>query len=87
MVDSDILDRPLLYFGLDDFFKRRESIKELYISLDRRTKCIYKLYVYSRAYITEYWKNIIWDYLNDNVPEHEIVLAYGDEKRKKRRQI
>lgn len=56
----------LRFIGMRDFYKRCEQIKEVYVSLTRDEKQVYKYYVYSRRQLREYTCNIIWEFLNES---------------------
>ena len=82
-MDKDLLDEGLLFIGFDDFFKRRESIKELFLTKNIKEQYIYKLYVYSRPFINDTYKDYIWDYLHDDITNAGLVHYYTFYKRRK----
>lgn len=54
------------FIGMHDFYKKCDSIKEIYVNLSKEEKQIYKYYVYSRRQLREYTCNIIWEFLNES---------------------
>ena len=58
------MDRKLVFYGILDFFPRKDEIKEIYDNLSFSEKKIYKMYVYSICFEREYTKDLIWEYLN-----------------------
>ena len=59
-----VMKKEILFYGLLDFYPRKEEIKNNFelLTLDEIT--IYKMYVYSRPFEEEYIKDLIWEYLN-----------------------
>lgn len=84
-MDKDIFDNRLLYYGLDEFFIKRASIKAIFACKSIKDQYLYKLYVYSRPFINDTWKDYIWDYLQSDIEEVEFMSAYGIYKRKHQR--
>lgn len=82
-MDKDFFDERLLYYGLDEFYKKRLIIKTTLMSLPRNEQFLYRMYVYSRAFISDTWKNNIWDYLQDDITEVELLNMYMDYQNKK----
>lgn len=83
-MDRRFFDECLLYYGLDDFFKRKDIIKECFEKQSIDTQYLYKLYVYSRPFIKETWKDYIWDYLQNDIEEWYLISEYSIYKRKNR---
>lgn len=82
-MDKDFFDERLLYYGLDEFYRKRLIIKTTLMSLPRNEQFLYRMYVYSRAFISDTWKNNIWDYLQDDITEVELLNMYMDYQNKK----
>ena len=61
----------LTYF---DFCKNAKILKAYYEALGNDAKRFYKWFVYSNIHMTEYFKDTIWEYLNNNDPECYIRL-------------
>jgi hypothetical protein len=59
-----MIDKKNSFYGLMDFFEKKESIKENYLAMNKEEKIIYKMYVYSLCFENEYTKDLIWEYLN-----------------------
>ena len=83
-MDKKYFDECLLYYGLDDFFNKRNKIKECFIEKDIDNQYLYKLYVYSRPFIKEMWKDYIWDYLQGDIDDLYFASEYLQYKRKSR---
>ena len=81
-MDKDIFDNRLLYYGLDDFYAKRVAIKTIFACKSIKDQYLYKLYVYSRPFINDVWKDNIWDYLQNDIPEYEFMNQYCLQKRK-----
>jgi hypothetical protein len=81
-MDKDIFDNNLLFYGLDDFVTKRNIIKAILPTKTIKEQYIYKLYFYSRPFISETWKDLMWDYLHGDLTELEFMCEYGPYKRK-----
>lgn len=81
-MDKDIFDNDLLFYGLDDFFIKRHKIKEVLPTKSIKDQYIYKLYLYSRPFINDTWKDYMWDYLHNDIDELYFISEYGQYKRK-----
>jgi hypothetical protein len=82
-MNKDFFDERLLYYGLDEFYKKRLIIKTTLMTLPTNEQFLYRMYVYSRAFISDTWKNTIWDYLQDDITEVELLNLYVDYQNKK----
>ena len=80
-MDKDLFDERLLYYGLDEFVKNRRIIKEVFWEQDLKTQYIYKLYMYSRAFISDTWKDNMWDYLQNDIDEFTFISIYHGHKK------
>lgn len=61
----------LTYF---DFCKNAKVLKAYYQILDDNAKRFYKFYVYANIHMNEYFKDRIWEYLNNPDDEYYIML-------------
>lgn len=52
------------FYGLLDFYPRKEEIKDNYELLTVDERIMYKKYVYSIPFEEEYIKDLMWEYLN-----------------------
>lgn len=82
-MDKDFFDESLLYYGLDEFYRKRLIIKTVLVTKPVKEQFLYRMYVYSRAFISDTWKNNIWDYLQDDISEVEFLNLYMDYQNKK----
>ena len=83
-IDSKFFDERLLYYGLEEFYNKRILIKSLYQCKSYDEIYLYRMYVYSRAFISDTWKNNIWEYLNNDISDKEfrdMYKLYMDKKR------
>ena len=53
-MDDDIIEKELQFYGFIDFFKNKDSIKARYEELTTNERRIYKMYVYSTCFETEF---------------------------------
>lgn len=83
-MDSKFFDKRLLYYGLEEFYNKRLIIKTLYTYKNPEEIYLYRMYVYSRAFISDNWKNNIWDYLNGDKTDAEFRALYKEYMDKKK---
>ena len=57
-----------------DFCKNAKILKAYYDALDKNAKIFYKYYVYSNIHMTEHYKNLIWEFLNNEDVEYYVNL-------------
>lgn len=84
------MKKELVFYGLLDFYPRKEEIKSNYDTLTIDEIYQYKMYVYSLPFEDEYIKDLIWEYLNGwQESFFELVRRHGIKKRKndKRQQL
>ena len=81
------MNKKLVFFGILDFFPRRDEIKEIYDTLSLREKKIYKMYVYSICFEKEYVKDLIWEYLNEWEESYFKLIDEYMLKRRKQRDV
>ena len=62
------------FFTYYDFCDNCKNIKRLYGKLSENAKLMYKWYVYANVHMSEYFKNAIWDYLNEDDDAYYIFL-------------
>lgn len=77
------------FYGLLDFYPRKEEIKEKFETMNNSEKSLYKMYVYSLPFMEEGLKDLIWEYINGfeesifDLAKQYRVLKTKVEKRKK----
>ena len=59
-----MIDKRLEFYSLVDFYPKKDRIKQVFEDLSLEDKRVYKMYVYSLCFETEYIKDLIWEYLN-----------------------
>ena len=85
-MDDDIVEKDIQFYSFKDFFENKDYIKKRYELLSTKERRLYKLYVYSTCFETEYAKDLIWEFLNEpesNYCDLRIFKEYG--KRIRRR--
>lgn len=75
------MKKELIFYGLLDFFPRKEEIKENFELLTLDEVINYKMYVYSLPFEEEYIKDLMWEYLNG---WYESMFLLGKHYRKKK---
>jgi len=85
-MDDDIIIKELQFYGFMDFFKNRQRIKDKYQTLTTKEKRIYKMYVYSTCFETEFAKDLIWEFLNCTDISYYNDLGIFKEYGKRRKQ-
>lgn len=83
-MDKKFFDNRLLYYGLDEFYNNRLLIKSIYMCKSTEEQYFYHLYVYTRAFISDTWKDYIWEYLNGDIQDLAIRDLYAKYTRKKK---
>lgn len=60
-----MVKEKMKFSSYNDFYERRELIRELFSKLSVVDKATYKYYIYSRRYITEKKCDAMWAYINN----------------------
>ena len=71
--ECDFLNDELKYYTYIDFCNNRYTIKRAYKRLSEKQQQFYLWYVYANLHMTETYKNIIWEYLNDDDTEEHLL--------------
>lgn len=79
---DEILGRDMMYYTFEDFMKKRFYIKDKLEEQDNTYKCIYRMYVEARPWMKEFYRNCIWDFLNDYMSDEELTVEYDKYLRK-----
>ncbi len=66
----------LKFIGFRDFFKRSNIIKKIYSDLSLEEKYNYKHYIYANPLMSDYYKDLIWEYLNGFIDKKELKKGY-----------
>lgn len=80
--DCEFIDHNMCFINYFDFCDNCYAIKNLYLELGNNGKRFYKWYVYSNIHMEEYYKNIIWDFLNSDDVELYVKLISKKQKYK-----
>lgn len=68
------IKEKLCFLTYNDFCNNAKIIKELYEALTKEAKTFYKWYLYANIHMSEFFKDKIWDYLNNPDPEYYETL-------------
>lgn len=68
------------FYTFQDFCDNRKIIKRYFNELDKDGKLFYMWYVYANINIDEMRKNRIWDYLNSDEVQYELLLVHNARK-------
>lgn len=82
---DDIVDKKVQFYGFRDFFINRKRIKSEYEKMSDKEKRIYKMYVYSTCFETEYARDLMWEYLNSVEDAHLNIYAEWRIRERKRK--
>lgn len=71
------IEREMWFITFNDFCDRRKGIKRLFEQMTVDAQIFYKWYLYSNIHMTEYFKDLIWTFLNfdDEEYEHNLMSA------------
>lgn len=61
------------FYGIKDFYENKELHQIRYLLMTKKQKKAYKRFVYSISFENEYVKDVIWEYLNDDVKAKENI--------------
>lgn len=70
-------NNQLTFESLDEFYVKKNFIKEKYQSLDTDVKYLYKMYFFTQlCTIKNNYKATLWAFLNDNATYEDANLTY-----------
>lgn len=71
------IKEQLCFITYNDFCHNARIIKLIYEAMEKDAKIFYKWYVYANIHMSEYFKDTIWNYLNNSEPEYydELIDA------------
>jgi len=61
-----MVKEDMQFIGIKDFYIKSTFVKETYQELNLQEKWEYKYYIYARPFLKDYFKDIIWEYLNED---------------------
>ena len=73
-----------IFYGFDEFFRKRNAIREEVDFMDHNQIVVYRMYIYSTPFVTDYIRNNMWDYLMRYESDLDMVKVYSDYKKSKR---
>ena len=62
-----MIKEDMQFIGIKDFYIKSTYVKEIYNELTLQEKWEYKYYIYARPFLKDYFKDIIWEYLNEEL--------------------
>lgn len=75
-IDAELLDDKLTFYGICEFMDRREEIKKLLADKTPNEILLYNWYIHSRPLLNENWRDILWEYLMDDIDEATLNMLY-----------
>lgn len=69
-----ILDNNLIFDGIKDFWLHKDLIKAQYQTINNIQIMIFKWYVYQQPFLCDGDKDIIWEFLNDDVDDKKLLI-------------
>ena len=63
--ECSFIENEMKYYTYNDFCENRNAIKNLYKKLSKNGKIFYKYYIYANIHMNLFYKDKIWDFLND----------------------
>ena len=76
LLEENLFERYMLFYTFDDFMRQRFYIKANLSTKDTNYVICYRMYVHSRPWVKEYYRGLIWDYLNDYADEDILDFEY-----------
>lgn len=71
-----MVKEDMQFIGIKDFYIKSNYVKENYVCLSLKEKWEYKYYVYARPFLKDYFKDIIWQYLNEDEDSVFYISEY-----------
>ena len=60
-----MVKEDMQFIGIKDFYAKSQYIRLIYQDLTLQEKWNYKYYIYARPFLKDFYKDIIWEYLNE----------------------
>lgn len=73
-----------IFYGFDEFFDKRDAIRTEVDCMDINQIKIYRLYIYSTPFVTDYIRNNMWDFLMRDIEDYQFMQVYIDYKKSKK---
>lgn len=73
-----------IFYGLDEFFKNKDLIREEVDCMNLNQLLLYRMYIYSTPFVTDYIRNSMWDFLMRDEDDMVFVKIYYDYKKNKK---
>lgn len=71
-----------IFHGFEEFFTKRNVIRNEVDLMDLNTLVVYKMYIYSTPFVTDYIRNGMWDFLMRDEDDLIFIQIYADYKKK-----
>lgn len=68
-----IIKEPITFYTYNDFIEKRHVIRYCFNRFDDLQKEFYKYYVYANTHCILMYKDRIWDFLNGDCDENELL--------------
>lgn len=82
LLEENLFERHMLFYTFEDFMKQRFYIKANLSTKDNNYIICYRMYIHSRPWVKDYYRGIIWDYLNDYLDEEQLTVEFDKYKAK-----
>lgn len=69
------IKEQLCFLTYTEFCRNAKILKLFYEGMDDDAKIFYKWYVYSNIHMGEYFKNLIWEYLNGGEEQYTQLIG------------
>lgn len=70
-VECEFIDRAMRFLTFYDFVRECSRIKQCFQSMSANGRQFYMWYIYANIHMSEFYKGLCWDFLND-------YATYGD---------
>lgn len=60
-----MVKEDMQFIGIKDFYAKSQYVRLIYQDLTLQEKWNYKYYIYARPFLKDFYKDIIWEYLNE----------------------
>lgn len=73
--DCQFIKDKMQFYTYFDFCDNCDRIKNQYKQMNKNAKLFYKWYVYANVHMGEFFKNKIWEFLNDYDESGENLIC------------
>jgi len=65
-----------MFLNYKEFVKRRHQLKQVFSGMDREERQIYKWYIYANCLLTTKQKDLIWEYLHNDISNKRLKRGW-----------